>query len=63
MKNRENIPEREQNVQGLEPRKNIMHSRSYIQFHVARVENETSLESREHCTLGGARKQCRKSGV
>lgn len=53
MKNRENIPEREQNVQGLEPRKNIIYSRSYIQFHVARVENEMSLESRESIVLCG----------
>lgn len=53
MKTRENIPEREQNVQGLEPRKNITYSRSYVQFHVARVENEMSLESRESIVLWG----------
>lgn len=49
MKNRENIPEREQNVQGLEPRKNIIYSRSCIQFHVAGM----SLESRESTVLWG----------
>lgn len=54
MKNRENIPEREQNVQGLEPRENILYSRSYIQFHVAGVEHEMNFGTkREHHILGG----------
>ena len=39
-KNRENIPEREQIVQGLEPRGSTVDLRSYSEFSVAGVCNE-----------------------
>lgn len=54
MQDRENIPEREQNVQGLGPRENAVYSGSCVQVHVAGVEKELILEPREHGAPGAA---------
>lgn len=54
MQDRENIPEREQNAQGLGPRENPVCSGSCMQVQVAGVEKEMILDPRESKELAGS---------